>query len=317
MFSQSLDKKKALTYANEPVNERSVKMRACPSSRTFTLVELLVVIAIVGLLSTIVLAVTSGVSEQGRIAKDLQFSQHLQNTLGADAVGIWSMDENPATQGAVIKDMSGWGNNGTLNTGETGVNKSVAGVMGQAISFDGVDDYINCGNDNSLNISGSITVGIWINPTLESGGDYPRAIIKERFVSGSDRGGFMVTVKDSGLVDFAILNNGYSQASTNVAKNEWTYLVGIHDVNRNLLEIYKNGELKHSIVPTVTIGDHASASLKIGGTQYFKGSIDEVHIYNTALTSSQIKSQYYTGLDRLLTKGLIDEQEYRERLTLK
>jgi prepilin-type N-terminal cleavage/methylation domain-containing protein len=108
----------------------------------FTLVELLVVIAIVGLLSTIVLVSTSGLREQAEIAKTLQWAKSIDSLLGADAVGIWNMDENPASQGTIIKDLSGWGNNGTFNTGEVGVNKSMPGVVGNAISFDGVDDYV-------------------------------------------------------------------------------------------------------------------------------------------------------------------------------
>jgi hypothetical protein len=51
--------------------------------------------------------------------------------------------------------------------------------------------------------------------------------------------------------------------------------------------------------------------------QFFDGSVDEARIYNTALTASQIQSQYYVGLNKLLAKGLIDETEYQQRLAVK
>jgi hypothetical protein len=44
------------------------------------------------------------------------------------------------------------------------------------------------------------------------------------------------------------------------------------------------------------------------------GLVDEVRIYETALTSAQIEAQYYAGLHKLLSKGLMSEEEYQERL---
>jgi len=79
--------------------------------KAFTLVEILVVIAVVGLLGSIIFAITRGANEQGRIAKGLYFSQHLHNSLGSWAAGIWSFDEG---SGTTANDISGWDNNGTL-----------------------------------------------------------------------------------------------------------------------------------------------------------------------------------------------------------
>jgi hypothetical protein len=44
--------------------------------------------------------------------------------------------------------------------------------------------------------------------------------------------------------------------------------------------------------------------------------IDEVLVYDTILSSAQIQSQYYTGLNRLLAKGLMNEEEYGRKLTM-
>jgi hypothetical protein len=49
-------------------------------------------------------------------------------------------------------------------------------------------------------------------------------------------------------------------------------------------------------------------------TYYLKGKLDDVRIYETALTSAQVEALYYAGLDNLYNKNLIDKQEYRERI---
>ena len=63
------------------------------AQRGFTLMELLVIIAIFGLISSIVFVVSRSALDSARIARGLQFSQHLQNSFGAYAVGIWKFDE--------------------------------------------------------------------------------------------------------------------------------------------------------------------------------------------------------------------------------
>jgi hypothetical protein len=51
-------------------------------------------------------------------------------------------------------------------------------------------------------------------------------------------------------------------------------------------------------------------------TYYFNGLIDDVRIYSTILTASQVQSRYYAGLDRLLANGLISEKECQNHLIL-
>ena len=51
-----------------------------------------------------------------------------------------------------------------------------------------------------------------------------------------------------------------------------------------------------------------------GGGGYLKGYIDDVHIYNSILSSSRIKQNYLAGLDSLLAKGGIDKEEYIQRI---
>lgn len=133
---------------------------------SFTLIELLVVISIIGLLSSIVLVNLKSPRERARIAAGLQFSQSVFNALGSEAVGVWSFDEG---SGTVVKDSSGYGNNGTLagTTLPSFVADTPHYVVGTgaeryALSFNGTDNYVDCGNNATLQIADVITLEAWI-----------------------------------------------------------------------------------------------------------------------------------------------------------
>jgi len=292
-------------------------------TKAFTLVELLVVIAIVGFLSTIVLAVTGGISEQGRIAKGLQFSQHLQNALGANAVGIWNLDENPASQGTTILDLSGWNNNGTLNTNNGTTNKSASGIINNALNFDGSGDYVFVPYSPALAPTEAITLTAWFyvyNKDLDS-----------RIFSKTESGGYQISLNEGSACGANVLcvllniNNSYHKAVypiSNINNNYWDHVAGTYD--GETLKLYLNGaEVNVNTSPSGNITYSQNNPLCIGAEpdvssvctySFFGGLIDEVRIYSTALTASQIKSQYYVGLNKLLAKGLMDKSEYEKRL---
>jgi prepilin-type N-terminal cleavage/methylation domain-containing protein len=283
----------------------------------FTLVELLVVIAIVGLLSTIVLVATSDLSSQANLTKILAWARSINSTLGLDAVGIWNLDENPASQGTTIKDLSGWGNNGTLNTGETGVNKSVSGVVGNAISFDGVDDYMNCGNNTSLNITSAGTWEVWLKINSKSS----NAEIFDKFTGYYN--GYRLFCRSSDGVWLQAGNGTGTINSPNIPvsrlpDNVWHHIMITKDGSG--FKIYHNGILynSNSITNNITAN---TKSLVVGYNNYndgdgrfFDGFIDEIRIYNIALTTAQVQASYYVGLNILLAKGLMEESEYWQRL---
>ena len=77
-------------------------------------------------------------------------------------VGWWRLDEGTGT---MAYDSSGMGNNGTLRGGP----KWVAGVAGQALQFDGVDDFVEVPDDQSLRVYNEVTVMAWINAERHEG----------------------------------------------------------------------------------------------------------------------------------------------------
>jgi prepilin-type N-terminal cleavage/methylation domain-containing protein len=286
-------------------------------NKAFTLVELLVVIAIVGLLSTIVLVSTSGLREQAEITKTLTWAKSIDSLLGADAVGIWNMDEASASNGTQISDISGWGNDGTLVTNNGTDSKSVPGVINGALSFDGDGDYVDCGNKTSLNIDNNFTIEIW----LKSNQDKTYSVISKGSWFAIYQGWHISTAAAPADLLFEISDNSTRQyLPFNTGRIfDWTHIVAIRNGNKILT--YTNSEKKSELGVTVgsvinnlnlMIGRQASAA-----NVYFNGLIDEVRIYDTALTASQVQLRYYIGLDRLLAKGLISQKEYNQRLALK
>jgi prepilin-type N-terminal cleavage/methylation domain-containing protein len=305
----------------------------------FTLVELLVVIAIVGLLSTIILISTSGLREQAEIAKTLQWAKSIDSLLGADAVGIWSMDESPAYHGTEIKDLSGWGNHGTLYTNEgTAVNKSEIGVINGALSFDGIDDYVDVPNPGLIT-NGSIETWFYF-PSNFAEETVPRNALFGFNKSGtlanethatfggysSAWAGELLTINVDGNYGGWTGNQLFGM---DYAPAGWHHFVFTRDESGG--KIYLNGDevtigpalgTNPLSITTVTAPFHAAdhSVNKIGAMRntldYFNGFIDETHVYSVALTASQIQSQYYAGLNKLLAKKLIDKQEYQQRLAI-
>jgi len=293
-------------------------MFKCRKYSAFTLVELLVVIAIVGLLSTIVLAVTSGVSEQGRIAKSLQFSKHLENSLGDHLVGRWTFDETADLCGTnKVCDTSGWNNHGTMNNFVLpyGLVTDTPSGQGKAMSFDGVDDYVNCGANESLSPD-YITIELWVKPNTGYGYTHPRLYAK-----GDSKQYRMTTTLEGRLYSYLDIEG--VERNINVVgaleENVWQYFVVTFDGTTHVL--YKNGQVigndntyQGKLISSDGLTSH---NLLVGGyaDRMLDGLIDEVRIYSTALTALQIQSHYYAGLNKLLANKQITEQEYQQRLT--
>jgi prepilin-type N-terminal cleavage/methylation domain-containing protein len=287
-------------------------------NKAFTLVELLVVIAIVGLLSTIVLAVTSGVSEQGRIAKGLQFSKHLENSLGAYLIGRWTFDETANLCGTnKVCDTSGWDNHGTMNNFVLPhglVDNDTPSDQGWAMSFDGVDDYVDCGSNPIFNFTDeNFTFEAWIKPNTVSGSDQ----IMHRHSWNSS--GYRWQISDGNRMSFYTFQSGVFQTSGtsagSITSEKWNHVVVVRIGSS--VKLYVDGKDKTTAFGTHIDPASRSGTLQISNSYYpeaYSGLIDGFFIYNTALTASQIQSQYCVGLDGLLVRGLINETEYQKRL---
>lgn len=164
------------------------------------------------------------------------------------------------------------------------------------LSYDGVDDYVDLGNDASLNITGAITVEAWIyhlgNMQL-----YERIVEKDwetsYYLGGSSGSNGIAFCMDANSNTANVLET----SSNVITPLNWTHIAGTWD--GATLKIYINGVLEASM-PWVNTADGSVISTKIGkywgNSGFFKGYIDEVRIWSEAKTEAQIRDNMYRTL---------------------
>ena len=162
-----------------------------------------------------------------------------------------------------------------------------------SLSFDGTGDYIDCGNDSSLNISGDLTLSAWINVNDLSSF---RSIISKR----DSTVGYEMVVRTSGEISFYTDSGQNSKSTATVSLNTWTnIIITVESGVTNGTKIYFNGVADtwqsggtHTIVANTNT---LSIGRRYGTTWYFNGNIDETSIFNYALSSAQVLEIYNNG----------------------
>jgi len=200
-------------------------------------------------------------------------------------VAAYSFNEG---SGGTALDSSGNSNTGVLS----GISWTNQGRFGKALSFDGVNDWVTIADAPSLDLTTGMTVEAWVYPTTSSG--VRDVLIKEgasvdiyNLYSRNGRGRAEINVYISG-------SNRTAEGSV-LKANVWTHLAGTYD--GSMLRLYINGiEAAHQAQEGLIAP--SSGPLRIGGNsiwgEYFKGRIDEVRIYNRALTQAEIQNDMNT-----------------------
>ena len=263
----------------------------------FTLIELLVVISIIGLLASIILVSFNNSRDKARIAAGLHFAAEAEDVAGDQSVGLWNFDE---CQGNSLKDHSNYGNDGTLVAAPVWSNNTPNG-SGCSLNFNGTSQYVTIPDSSSMSFTGDLTIGVWIYPTAEAGGQY-RAILGKRNGNGTN---FEVYL-DQGNGGLGYYNTA-SQIDTNYIPllNKWTYVTVV--INGTTLTMYQNGSQFYTASGISPVVAHAgSPPLDIGydnaAAEFFSGLIDSVNIFNKSLTAEQVQKLYAFQSSRFLAE---------------
>jgi hypothetical protein len=169
-----------------------------------------------------------------------------------------------------------------------------------ALTFNGTDDYVDCGTDASLNITGDITIEAWIYSTRPNQNNWRRIVEKDWATSyflGTGDGA------STNAIAFSMDANGSSvnvlQTSDNViTPYEWHHVAGTWD--GSTLSIYVDGILEASM-PWSNPADGSLNSTLIAryygsGAYYYQGYMDEVRIWNVARTQAEIRTDMHREL---------------------
>jgi glucose/arabinose dehydrogenase/fibronectin type 3 domain-containing protein len=211
-------------------------------------------------------------------------------------VGAWAFGEGAGTTTA---DATGNGNVGTL----TGASWSTQGRYGSALSFNGTNSVVRVASAASLNVTSAMTLSAWIQPTASQSGW--RTIMQREadayFLNASNSS----PMRPSGGGTFGGSLDYLSGPTANPV-NTWTHVALTYD--GTILRLYVNGTQVATAARTGAV-QTTTNPLWIGGNnpygEYFQGLIDEVRVYNRALTQTDIQADMnsplnWTGLPSLL-----------------
>ena len=171
-------------------------------------------------------------------------------------------------------------------------------AQNNCLDFDGTDDYVDCGNNTSLNPGeGSFTIESWIRPDGLSG--TKRFIWKNNGSTPPFDGYYFMTTDDRLMAGFGDGSNSIEVEISGLTTGSWYHVVMIRDVSADKVSLYLNGvKVNEKTDNTSNIG--YSGDFAIGGRpgepEWFDGQMDEVRIWNDARTEAEIRTNMYKEL---------------------
>ncbi len=233
---------------------------------------------------------------------DYSVSFNIANPPASALIAHWTLDETSGTT-AVDSATADGAQNGTLANGPLWT----TGKIGGAVQFDGADDYIQVADDNTLDVPAGqdATYALWVKssqaPVLNR---WPALLNKE----ASPQHGFEIILHDSTVDDrwvASFVNAGTTWISaaglSNIADGNWHHVVAVK--SGDTLSTYQDGVFAHtvtnSLLSTVDFSNTnplCMGRFRCAGTStLYGGYIDDVRLYNYALTPEQIQALFSGG----------------------
>ena len=226
--------------------------------------------------------------------------QKIVDVLGAlggsstDPVAHWAFDEGaddtcPGGSNDAC-DSSGNGNDGAFGatTAAPSWQTEDKCVSGKCLYFDGSDDTTNMGD---IDITSEITISAWVR----TGTTANQQLIRKT-------NSYQLIIYDTGIVR-GLIGSGTNWSPSNAADgttvvtdNKWHHVAMTHSDTTNETKVYVDGVLEKTTTVTTDIGTNdTNLMVAHSDTGYFKGFLDEVKLFDSALTADQIKAEYAGG----------------------
>lgn len=225
-----------------------------------------------------------------------KFNSQIQQqgtNLSNGLVGHWTFDGKYLSS-TIATDTSGQGNNGTL----TGGPRPAFGRLGQALQFDGTDDYVDAGSGISTSNITAMTQSVWIKNAAAAAN---KAVLGWYVTDGL----FLQTLTSANDGLLALAGGGSAHGSLAIQTvGKWVHVVLVYDGSQSSdatrLKMFVDGvQQTLSFGGAIPASITTSGSLKIGDVgaldRKWNGSIDDVRIYNRALTAGEVKQLYGVG----------------------
>jgi len=191
--------------------------------------------------------------------------------------------------------------NGTVNGATLTTDRF--GHANSAYSFDGTGNNINLTNNSAIRPVAAITISAWVflqHPNV--------GVLGNSVISCSDDAGYNITFFEPNQIEFSVRRNNADASVTTDASayyNAWHFVVGTYD--GRFAKIYLDGVLKgtndagavfpiqYSATANTYIGVEPGPLFSIDPNFNYFGNIDEVKIYDVALTALQVQQEYASG----------------------
>ena len=265
----------------------------------FTVIELLVVLALIGVLASLIVVNLKNAKERAEQKKAMEFAHTVRVSLGDALVGDWTFDEgadNTCPDGKDVCDTSGNRSHGTRQGSSSEANFWTDGIIREAGQLNGISDYVDCGGNNSLDVTKQITIEFWTY--INNLGSSSWGFVQK---GGTSSGWLVWHYGPSHVFPIDFANSLGSRCyvdmpAGSIPVGEWAHVVALYD--GQYIKGYVNGIEKRSSnkgLYTIAINSNHFEIGRRGGS-YFNGAIDEVRIYNRALTTAEIQKHYAEGV---------------------
>lgn len=261
----------------------------------FTIVELLIVIVVIAILASISIVAYSGLQTRASISAGKSFDTSLRRALSAESVAALNFNEG---SGGTSADSSGLGNSVTIN-GSWASGMDGGGAI--RTNNNGTGAYIN----NPIYFGdSSFTITAWVNSSDTDGAQ--SRILGGGFAGTSyfylnfGNGKPYIEARDSAA---AAMNWSTSPSITDIS-GKWAHVAAVIDRTQERCYLYINGKLERQSGVVVSAGTFGDSSVSAGNfrigyqtnsaTLSLDGIVDDVYIYKSSLTLTQIEQLYNT-----------------------